>query len=354
MKTPPPRGEIFIEFLNRPTSWSLEVTVSTENVYWDADYNNSYHYLSEDYDGSTETITHLDKNYIGIDLCYDDNEADFIIGLGLYKIKIEYDNVTSYFYVDYRTSDLPECGSGGVDVNFDYNMGLKQFRQNGGGSSINGTTQKFWDHRVYCDKETEDFELNLTVSNQNNNPYLEWNEYNDQNIDGYNVYRKVTTSSGTITYVEFTTSTFYLDEDFYIDPPKTPGDDEVEYWIAAKISSTEESLEGNHVQITGTSIIQWKISDKESNSDLSYKLNQNYPNPFNPSTIITFSIKEESFVNLRIIDILGRNIITLVNENLPEGRHQVEFNGSSMVSGIYFYEISANEFRDVKKLILIK
>lgn len=123
------RGEIFIELVNRPANWYLEVTVSTASAYWDADFNHSYHYLSEDYEGDTKSFTYLSAHTLGIDLCYDDSDAPFIIGLGKYKIEFEYDNVTSYFYVDYRTSALPECATpGGPDVSFDYNMGLKQFR----------------------------------------------------------------------------------------------------------------------------------------------------------------------------------------------------------------------------------
>jgi hypothetical protein len=144
-----------------------------------------------------------------------------------------------------------------------------------------------------------------------------------------------------------------LDEDFYIEPPKTPGDDEVEYWIKAKIFSTQESLEGNHWSIVGTSLLQWKNSAKESN-DLYYNLKQNFPNPFNPVTTIGFTLKESSIVSLRVFDILGREVKTIINERLEAGIHQAEFDGGNLESGVYFYEIQANNFRDVKKLILLK
>jgi Secretion system C-terminal sorting domain len=85
-----------------------------------------------------------------------------------------------------------------------------------------------------------------------------------------------------------------------------------------------------------------------------FALNQNYPNPFNPSTTISFSLKEKSFVTLKVFDILGKEVSTVVNEQLPTGTHQIEFDGSGLKSGIYFYEIRANYFRDVKKLLLLK
>jgi len=85
-----------------------------------------------------------------------------------------------------------------------------------------------------------------------------------------------------------------------------------------------------------------------------YRLEQNYPNPFNPVTNIEFSIKDDSFVSLRIIDLLGREVEVLVNEILTAGNHKIQYNGSKLEPGIYFYEILAGDFKDVKKLILIK
>ncbi|RKY98904.1 MAG: hypothetical protein DRQ13_03060 [Ignavibacteriae bacterium] len=339
-------GEIFIELVNRPANWSLEVTVSKENTYWDADFNHSYHYLSEDYDGDTETFTSLPNNTLGIGLCYHPSSAPFFIGLGKYKIEFEYDNVTSYFYIDYRTSELPECAFGGPDISFDYNMGLKQFRQNVGGTSINGTTQNFWDHNGYCDQETEDLEPytpTLTSSPYYDHPNLEWSF---EAWDDYRTGNEVWRSFGT--WVKLATT--QPNDTDWVDWTYTIGDRQVSYKVKA-INGDMESGWSNVISYSPSKKIG---PDNKSPIVHSYELEQNFPNPFNPTTIITFSIKKESFVNLRIIDILGRDITTLVNENLPEGRHQVEFNGSSIESGIYFYEITANEFRDIKKLILIK
>lgn len=343
---PPPGGEIFIELIDPPTGWSLEVTVSTENTYWDADDNHLYHYLSENYEGDTKTFTELYQNKLTIDLCYDPGLAPFIIGLGKYKIEFEYDNVTSYFYVDYRTSDLPECGIGGVDISFDYDVESKQFRQNGGEKSINGTTQNFWDHRVYCDQETEDLEPYtpaLTSSPYYGHPNLKWNF---EAWDDYRTGNEVWRSFGT--WVKLATT--QPNDTDWVDWTYTIGEKQASYKVKT-INGDMESGWSNVITYYPSKKIG---SDNKSSIVHSYELEQNFPNPFNPTTIITFSIKEEAFVNLRIIDILGRDITTLVNENLSEGRHQVEFNGSSIESGIYFYEITANEFRDIKKLILIK
>lgn len=85
-----------------------------------------------------------------------------------------------------------------------------------------------------------------------------------------------------------------------------------------------------------------------------YTLIQNYPNPFNPSTIITFELPQTEFVTLKLYDVLGKEIRTLVSEEKPAGTHEIEFNGSGLNSGIYFYRIECNELNDVKKMILLK
>ena len=85
-----------------------------------------------------------------------------------------------------------------------------------------------------------------------------------------------------------------------------------------------------------------------------YKLDQNYPNPFNPSTKISYSIKEEGLVTLKVYDILGKEISTLVNENKPKGIYEAEFNASQLPSGMYIYKIQAGNFTDVKKMLLTK
>jgi hypothetical protein len=85
-----------------------------------------------------------------------------------------------------------------------------------------------------------------------------------------------------------------------------------------------------------------------------FNLSQNYPNPFNPSTKISFSIPKASFVKMRVYDIAGREVETLVNQQLSAGSFEVDFNASKLTSGIYFCRITADDFTDVKKMILAK
>ena len=85
-----------------------------------------------------------------------------------------------------------------------------------------------------------------------------------------------------------------------------------------------------------------------------YLLSQNYPNPFNPSTNIKFSLPKSSNVTIRIYNALGREVATLVNETLMAGTHQAVWNASSYSSGVYFYKISAGDFSETKRMLLIK
>jgi len=86
----------------------------------------------------------------------------------------------------------------------------------------------------------------------------------------------------------------------------------------------------------------------------SYQLKQNYPNPFNPVTTINYQIPELSFVTLKVYDVLGSEVAILVNEEKPIGRYEVEFDGSELTSGIYFYKLQAGNFIETKKMILLK
>jgi hypothetical protein len=85
-----------------------------------------------------------------------------------------------------------------------------------------------------------------------------------------------------------------------------------------------------------------------------YKLFQNYPNPFNPSTQISYSIPQKSHVFLKVYDMIGKEIATLVNESKPAGNYEVNFNASGLASGIYFYKLQTGNFIDTKKMILLR
>ena len=124
---------------------------------------------------------------------------------------------------------------------------------------------------------------------------------------------------------------------------------------------TFNSSTGDHVSdfIHNTSFtdIQWPgataVEDEAIAVD-GYSLEQNYPNPFNPSTTISFSIPENQFVSLKLYNLIGQEIKTLINGNLEKGNHTVQLNAEGLSSGIYLYKLESNNNSLVRKMTLLK
>ena len=114
-----------------------------------------------------------------------------------------------------------------------------------------------------------------------------------------------------------------------------------------------ESIEGFY-KSNFTDIVV-SVDDKNTKPvPSSFILYQNYPNPFNPTTNIEFRISDFGFVSLKVYDVLGREIATLVNEEKLAGNYEVEFDGSKLSSGVYFYRLNSGSFISTKKMLLIK
>lgn len=103
----------------------------------------------------------------------------------------------------------------------------------------------------------------------------------------------------------------------------------------------------NDQDVTGIQSVTSEIPGK-------YELSQNYPNPFNPSTSIKFSIPQSGVTILKIYDILGKEIASLVNEKLNSGTYEYKFNAAGLTSGVYFYKLQSGTFSEVRKMLLIK
>ncbi|CAN5651373.1 hypothetical protein BH10BAC5_BH10BAC5_03720 [soil metagenome] len=121
-------------------------------------------------------------------------------------------------------------------------------------------------------------------------------------------------------------------------------------------------ITNEYVYITTTDYSIWRrsisdivgIQNINSGTPSGFSLSQNYPNPFNPTTNINFAIPVQSFVTLKVYDILGKEVKELVNKKLSAGSYSVDFNASEFSSGIYFYSLSANNFQQTKQMLLIK
>jgi phosphatidylserine/phosphatidylglycerophosphate/cardiolipin synthase-like enzyme len=101
------------------------------------------------------------------------------------------------------------------------------------------------------------------------------------------------------------------------------------------------------------SILISSVADEYS-APSTYLLYQNYPNPFNPATTIRFQIPFRQRIELKVYDILGREVATLINEEKLAGVYEVTFNASNLASGVYFYQLKTKDFMESKKLLLLK
>ena len=102
----------------------------------------------------------------------------------------------------------------------------------------------------------------------------------------------------------------------------------------------------------GCSGILTGITNHES--PLTYSLKQNYPNPFNPSTKISYSISKQGFVSLKVYNILGKLVNTLVSEQKAAGNYSADFSGKDLQSGVYFYVLESEKFTKTMKMLLVK
>ncbi len=105
----------------------------------------------------------------------------------------------------------------------------------------------------------------------------------------------------------------------------------------------------------------WTGIERVNPSSLEFRLQQNYPNPFNPGTTLSFVIGHSSFVSLKVYDVLGNEVATLVNEEKPAGTYELKWNAGDLSSGVYFYQLKATpkggqagNFVQTKKLVLMK
>lgn len=115
-------------------------------------------------------------------------------------------------------------------------------------------------------------------------------------------------------------------------------------WIAGDTGTVFSTYSGNPIGII----------PNNSETPVSYNMYQNYPNPFNPTTKITFALPFKSFITLKVYDLLGKEIETLVNTSLDVGKYDVVFDASNLASGIYFYRIESEHFSETKKMIVLK
>ena len=189
--------------------------------------------------------------------------------------------------------------------------------------------------------------ISFTASLKDGKVVLEWSSATETNNSGFSIERSLSSSEDvrnwkSIGFVAGNGTTEQQHHYSFTDTEDLSG----KYYYRLK----QTDYNGT---ITYSDIVEVSI-----NIPSTFTLEQNYPNPFNPVTTIKYSIppgtKSKNFVTLKVFDILGNQVETLVNKEQSPGNYEVKFNGSNLASGIYFYRLTAGSFNSVRKFILLK
>jgi hypothetical protein len=185
-----------------------------------------------------------------------------------------------------------------------------------------------------------------------NHPTFTWDFNSETDIASYKVYRAEGSGSfGLLATVSGTTNS-YVDYDVTLDKPIYTL---FKYYVIAADNSSKVSLPSNQISTYGIMSAEKEIADLSSPSEITeYDLCINYPNPFNPSTQIDYIVKQPGHVSLKVYDIIGNEVASLVDEVQKEGNHSVTFNAGNLASGVYLYTLIVNDYMAVRKMSLIK
>jgi len=296
-----------------------------------------------------------------------------VYGYGLYKISTNASN--SHFYIDYRDDRIPYFNvthiGHAVDhwVKYDFSNNKFYISPISHLSSYteisNGDLIRFWELKetnptLPSTSEFPNYWENCLalIPSVNNSPRLIWGPYPVEGesfeVNSYNIYRAISSFPDPNT-ANFSYLTSVSASEFeYTDLQYSIG---YGWYGFYKITAVDDEIESDFSNIASTGIDAFSKENahginKNINSD--YLLSQNYPNPFNPSTMISYSIPENSYVTLKMYDILGNVIADLVNERKEAGNYSVIFNASDLSSGLYIYTLRVNGYSFTKKMILTK
>jgi hypothetical protein len=142
-----------------------------------------------------------------------------------------------------------------------------------------------------------------------------------------------------------------------VDVASLPVDSTGHIAVAFDIVQGVQRGEASEVAIAlfaGKSLVMQKTISLTVAVPTKYELGQNYPNPFNPSTTIHYQVPADGFITLKVFDLLGREVATLVNEEQKADYYKVTFDASRLASGVYFYRLQAGEFTAAKRLMVLK
>lgn len=297
---------------------------------------------------STQTLTRTTPNVNGKD------EMNFYNEIG----GVKYACYTPVYHENSAWGDDEDA----FDLTFNNVLSpVSNPRSNNGGSlnftiEVTGTnTIQFYFTNPYAGKPSKPQNLKVGPS-ANSHPLLTWDSNIEPDISIYKIYKKVTAEWGW-QYLATTTSTSYEDQtEEYLTGGSQANERNIDYRITAIDTQSKESVPSDKV----TARVAGAPLDKKGSDDLTksipkdYFITQNYPNPFNPTTVIKYQLPKAVNVTIKLYDMLGREVKEFINDTQAAGYYELTFDGSDLSSGTYIYRITAGDFTDSKKLLLLK
>lgn len=191
----------------------------------------------------------------------------------------------------------------------------------------------------------------------NNHPLLTWEANIEPDKSYYKIYKYITYEIGW-QMIGIASTPYYEDQTESYCPvgQQCQSGHNVQYSVTCMDTQNKESLKADLVitHVLGGAPDKIVVNPPLENIPSEYSLSTNYPNPFNPSTIINYSVKDAGLVRIKVYDILGAEVFTLINEIKEAGEYAVEFNASNLPSGVYIYTMQVNGFASSKKMLLMK
>lgn len=382
-------GEMYLGTANvNPPTQNLTFTIEAQGKVWAGSYPPRTYWSTDDYDVSTFTPHENNEwppnQWRGWDFVTDitSNPPYYIpiYAYGLYKLSTNHSS--EYFYLDFRDDRYgyyswyqPPTFGHAIDLWIKYDANTQKFSYSSTGSASdpfitvsNAELIPIWEMKQKGQQHTSLFpsywQNCLAVTNDGDaHPRFVWGPYPATlvgSIVEYRIYRSGAHIPGQPPGNFSLLGTVEPDEFEYIDYTVEMGSDynARSYYVTCFYEDPWDR--GGETQPTNTVEVRLGIPHKISGEDnnltktFQYELKQNYPNPFNPLTTIEFSLKENSFVTLKVFDVLGSEVATLVNENKEAGTHSVRFNAVGLPSGIYLYKIEGDKFLENRKMIILK
>ena len=197
-----------------------------------------------------------------------------------------------------------------------------------------------------ADTVTPPAPTNLTATAGNGNALLKWNKSPAFDIHSYKVYQNNTNNPGTAAEIGNV-----MHPDTIFTAPGLINGTTYYFWVKAVDGYCDPKISAFSSVV---SLVAIDVKNITSEIPKVFSLNQNYPNPFNPVTKIKFDIPKVSYVEIKLYDMTGKEIVNFVNGQFNPGSYLIEFNASYLASGTYFYSMSAGSYKEVKKMIILK